>query len=62
MHYLKEALLLPALGSGDEKVVGGVACLLSEIGQAVSIEYVFLFCIVLYIVPCIFFCMHMLYF
>ncbi|XP_075515265.1 transportin MOS14 isoform X1 [Primulina tabacum] len=32
--FFKEALLLPALKSGDEKVIGGLACLLSEIGQA----------------------------
>ncbi|KAL9162788.1 hypothetical protein ABFS82_06G000700 [Erythranthe guttata] len=32
---LKEALLFPALKSGDEKVIGGLACLLSEIGQAI---------------------------
>ncbi|XP_061372363.1 transportin MOS14 isoform X2 [Gastrolobium bilobum] len=34
VHYLKEALLLPALNRGDLKVIGGLACLLSEIGQA----------------------------
>ncbi|XP_068335020.1 uncharacterized protein [Pyrus communis] len=34
VHFLKEVLLLPALSNGDEKVVGGLACLLSEIGQA----------------------------
>ncbi|KAF3435348.1 hypothetical protein FNV43_RR22435 [Rhamnella rubrinervis] len=34
VHFLKEALLLPALSNGDEKVIGGLACLLSEIGQA----------------------------
>ncbi|PON35483.1 Exportin [Parasponia andersonii] len=34
IHFLKEVLLLPALTNGDEKVVGGIACLLSEIGQA----------------------------
>ncbi|KAL3813945.1 hypothetical protein ACJIZ3_015213 [Penstemon smallii] len=32
--FLKEALLLPALKNGDEKVIGGLACLMSEIGQA----------------------------
>ncbi|PIN24232.1 Nuclear transport regulator [Handroanthus impetiginosus] len=32
--FLKEALLFPALKSGDEKVVGRLACLMSEIGQA----------------------------
>ncbi|XP_062105267.1 transportin MOS14 isoform X1 [Humulus lupulus] len=34
IHFLKEALLLPALNNRDEKVIGGIACLLSEIGQA----------------------------
>ncbi|KAK4272279.1 hypothetical protein QN277_020861 [Acacia crassicarpa] len=34
VHYLKEVLLLPALSRGDEKIIGGLACLLSEIGQA----------------------------
>uniref|UniRef100_A0A7N2KYS4 Uncharacterized protein n=1 Tax=Quercus lobata TaxID=97700 RepID=A0A7N2KYS4_QUELO len=34
VHFLKEVLLLPALTKGDEKVIGGLACLLSEIGQA----------------------------
>ncbi|KAG6660061.1 transportin MOS14 [Carya illinoinensis] len=34
VHFLKEVLLLPALSKGDEKVIGGLACLLSEIGQA----------------------------
>ncbi|GMY12794.1 transportin MOS14 [Fagus crenata] len=34
VHFLKEGLLLPALSKGDEKVIGGLACLLSEIGQA----------------------------
>ncbi|XP_024017806.1 transportin MOS14 isoform X2 [Morus notabilis] len=34
IHFLKEGLLLPALNNGDEKVIGGLACLLSEIGQA----------------------------
>ncbi|XP_031391931.1 importin-13 isoform X2 [Punica granatum] len=34
VHFLKEALLLPALANGDEKVIAGLACLLSEIGQA----------------------------
>ncbi|KZV42041.1 importin-13 [Dorcoceras hygrometricum] len=32
--FFKESLLLPALKSGDEKVIGGIACLMSEIGQA----------------------------
>ncbi|XP_073128464.1 transportin MOS14 isoform X2 [Henckelia pumila] len=32
--FFKESLLLPALKSGDEKVIGGLACLMSEIGQA----------------------------
>ncbi|XAR58342.1 hypothetical protein NMG60_11026804 [Bertholletia excelsa] len=32
--FLKEVLLLPALANGDEKVIGGLACLMSEIGQA----------------------------
>ncbi|OVA17318.1 Exportin-1/Importin-beta-like [Macleaya cordata] len=32
--FLKEVLLLPALTSGDEKIIGGLACLMSEIGQA----------------------------
>lgn len=35
VQFLKEALLLPALTNGDEKVIGGLACLMSEIGQAV---------------------------
>ncbi|KAK2665936.1 hypothetical protein Ddye_004510 [Dipteronia dyeriana] len=34
VHLLKELLLLPALTDGDEKVIGGLACLMSEIGQA----------------------------
>ncbi|XP_010249401.1 PREDICTED: transportin MOS14 isoform X2 [Nelumbo nucifera] len=34
VQFLKEALLLPALTSGDEKVISGLACLMSEIGQA----------------------------
>uniref|UniRef100_A0A2P2LXC2 Exportin-1/Importin-beta-like domain-containing protein n=1 Tax=Rhizophora mucronata TaxID=61149 RepID=A0A2P2LXC2_RHIMU len=34
IHFLKEMLLLPALGNRDEKVISGLACLLSEIGQA----------------------------
>ncbi|XP_075643582.1 transportin MOS14 isoform X1 [Castanea sativa] len=34
VHFLKEVLLLPSLTKGDEKVIGGLACLLSEIGQA----------------------------
>ena len=37
MQFLKEVLLLPALNNRDEKVIGGLACLMSEIGQAVSI-------------------------
>ncbi|KAH0463465.1 hypothetical protein IEQ34_008047 [Dendrobium chrysotoxum] len=32
--YLKEMLLLPALNSRDEKVIGGFAFLMSEVGQA----------------------------
>ncbi|XP_073296001.1 uncharacterized protein [Primulina huaijiensis] len=38
--FFKEALLLPALKSGDEKVIGGLACLLSEIGQAAPFLFV----------------------
>ncbi|KAK9271665.1 hypothetical protein L1049_002028 [Liquidambar formosana] len=34
VHFLKEVLLLPALTNRDEKVIGGLACLMSEIGQA----------------------------
>ncbi|KAG8485174.1 hypothetical protein CXB51_021295 [Gossypium anomalum] len=34
--FLKEMLLLPALTGGDVKVIAGLACLMSEIGQAVS--------------------------
>ncbi|KAL2320426.1 hypothetical protein Fmac_029395 [Flemingia macrophylla] len=34
VHYLKEVLLFPALTRGDIKVIGGLSCLLSEIGQA----------------------------
>ncbi|KAG2405311.1 uncharacterized protein HKW66_Vig0045660 [Vigna angularis] len=34
VQYLKEVLLFPALTRGDMKVIGGLACLLSEIGQA----------------------------
>lgn len=34
IQYLKE-ILLPALRNGDEKVICGLACLMSEIGQAV---------------------------
>ncbi|GAB4848593.1 hypothetical protein Ancab_003300 [Ancistrocladus abbreviatus] len=34
VQFLKDALLLPALSSGDEKVVSGLACLMSETGQA----------------------------
>lgn len=43
VHFLKEVLLLPALSKGDEKVIGGLACLLSEIGQAVRTDYSFHF-------------------
>ncbi|GMJ01364.1 hypothetical protein like AT1G12930 [Hibiscus trionum] len=32
--FLKEMLLLPALTGGDLKVIAGLACLMSEIGQA----------------------------
>lgn len=35
VHFLKEMLLLPSLSSGDEKVISGLACLFSEVGQAV---------------------------
>ncbi|XP_050235251.1 transportin MOS14 isoform X2 [Mercurialis annua] len=34
VHYLKEVLLLPALSNRDEIVINGLACLMSEIGQA----------------------------
>ncbi|XP_017975076.1 PREDICTED: transportin-3 isoform X3 [Theobroma cacao] len=34
VHFLKEMLLLPALTGGDKKVIAGLACLMSEIGQA----------------------------
>ncbi|XP_044466271.1 transportin MOS14 isoform X2 [Mangifera indica] len=34
VHFLREALLLPALTDRNEKVIGGLACLMSEIGQA----------------------------
>ncbi|XP_020533475.2 transportin MOS14 isoform X2 [Jatropha curcas] len=34
VHFLKEVLLLPALNNGDEKIISGLACLMSEIGQA----------------------------
>ncbi|XP_057542479.1 transportin MOS14 isoform X2 [Amaranthus tricolor] len=34
VQFLKDILLLPALGKSDEKTVSGIACLLSEIGQA----------------------------
>ncbi|XP_078433747.1 ARM repeat superfamily protein [Wolffia australiana] len=34
IHYLKEVLLIPALKARNEKVIGGLACLLAEIGQA----------------------------
>lgn len=46
VQFLKEALLLPALSNRDEKVISGLACLMSEIGQAVcSLFFLFLFCI-----------------
>ncbi|GFQ01128.1 importin-13 [Phtheirospermum japonicum] len=32
--FLKEGLLFPAIKSGNEKVIAGLACLMSEIGQA----------------------------
>ncbi|KAL6508123.1 hypothetical protein OROHE_021665 [Orobanche hederae] len=32
--FLKEALLFPAIKSGNGKVIAGLACLMSEIGQA----------------------------
>ncbi|XP_055802816.1 transportin MOS14 isoform X2 [Solanum dulcamara] len=32
--FLRDALLLPALNSGDETVISGLACFLSEIGHA----------------------------
>ncbi|TYK28317.1 transportin-3 isoform X2 [Cucumis melo var. makuwa] len=35
VHFLKEMLLLPSLSTGDEKVISGLACLFSEVGQAV---------------------------
>ncbi|KAF9607557.1 hypothetical protein IFM89_036919 [Coptis chinensis] len=34
VQFLKEVLLLPALSRGEEIVIGGLACLMSEIGQA----------------------------
>lgn len=34
IQYLKEILLRPALANRDEKTIGGLACLMSEIGQA----------------------------
>uniref|UniRef100_A0A803MML9 Exportin-1/Importin-beta-like domain-containing protein n=1 Tax=Chenopodium quinoa TaxID=63459 RepID=A0A803MML9_CHEQI len=34
VQFLKDALLRPALGNGDEKIISGIACLMSEIGQA----------------------------
>lgn len=34
VQFLKDVLLLPALANGDEKTVSGLACLMSEIGQA----------------------------
>jgi len=39
VQFLKDVLLLPALANGDEKTVSGLACLMSEIGQAVSSQY-----------------------
>ncbi|KAK6928618.1 Exportin-1/Importin-beta-like [Dillenia turbinata] len=33
-QFLKDVLLLPALTNGDEKVISGLACLMSEVGQA----------------------------
>ncbi|XP_065865601.1 transportin MOS14 isoform X2 [Euphorbia lathyris] len=36
VHFLKEVLLLPALSNRDEKVISGLACLMSEIGLAAS--------------------------
>ncbi|WCJ40304.1 ARM repeat superfamily protein [Euphorbia peplus] len=36
VHFLKEVLLLPALTNRDEKVISGLACLMSEIGLAAS--------------------------
>ena len=38
IHYLKEVLLIPALKNRDEKVIGGLASLLAETGQAVCIK------------------------
>lgn len=32
--YIKDILLLPALNNGDETVISGLACLMSEIGHA----------------------------
>ncbi|KAH9622089.1 hypothetical protein KSS87_005277 [Heliosperma pusillum] len=34
VQFLKNALLLPAITNADEKIVSGLACLMSEIGQA----------------------------
>lgn len=34
IQYLNEIFLRPALTNGDEKTIGGLACLMSEIGQA----------------------------
>ncbi|KAL8139982.1 hypothetical protein V2J09_006003 [Rumex salicifolius] len=34
VQLLKDALLLPALDNGDEKIIGGLGCLMSETGQA----------------------------
>ncbi|XP_073005339.1 uncharacterized protein [Typha latifolia] len=34
IQYIKEILLLPALVNKDEKIIAGLACLMSEIGQA----------------------------
>ncbi|KAF3776916.1 Transportin-3 [Nymphaea thermarum] len=36
VQSFKEILLQPALENGDEKVIGGLACLMAEIGQAVD--------------------------
>ncbi|XP_071723480.1 uncharacterized protein, partial [Rutidosis leptorrhynchoides] len=34
VHFIKEILLLPAINNRDEKVIAGLALLMSEIGQA----------------------------
>nr|CAD1820283.1 unnamed protein product [Ananas comosus var. bracteatus] len=34
IQYIREILLLPALVNSDEKIIAGLACLMSEIGQA----------------------------